>query len=510
MAAGSPASRGAAGSWVRLDLVENTAEGPAFDRCEFDGVLKGRQVLHSRFLYGEVRKGTGPTWEAVRSRSGCAGVPSGTAPDPWTLRATPYLLADVDVVRPPVSGIATSLQVSLRLRRLVEFTENGAPSYEKRTMSVKLQIPPGRVGMVPLLIANERETETFGLRELLLRVRTSPTNSPSREYGEIEISSDVPLATILLDGGAVGRTLREDPVLLNAVPTGPQEIVVIDPSGREVRASAQVERDRRSSLALALLPHFASSGPAGLRALGKNPQGGEEFWRDKDGAIVVRVPGGEFQMGSPGETGEPAERPQHSVRVGGLLMDKTEVTWGQYRRFAVETGRALPPAPVWGQPESFPATNVTWEEAHSFCSWAGGRLPTEAEWELAARGRDGRLYPWGGDWDPARCNTQEGGPHAPTAAASYPGCVSADGLLDLAGSVWEWCQDWYDPTYYARSPVENPSGPETGPSRVSRGGSWVNPSSWVRAAMRQGIDPAWPDPTRGFRCAMNDPARAAQ
>jgi formylglycine-generating enzyme required for sulfatase activity len=209
-------------------------------------------------------------------------------------------------------------------------------------------------------------------------------------------------------------------------------------------------------------------------------------------------------MGSPDPEGEAPEHPQHIVRLKGFLMDKTEVTWGQYLRFATETGRPVPEAPVWGMRESFPVSNVTWEDAHAFCAWAGGRLPTEAEWERAARGDDSRRYPWGDDWDASRCNTQESGPHAPTAAGVYQDCVSPYGILDLAGSVWEWCQDWYDAGYYAKSPVDNPIGPEVGQLRVSRGASWVNPAEWARSAYRQGIDPRWPNPLRGFRCVQED------
>jgi formylglycine-generating enzyme required for sulfatase activity len=242
----------------------------------------------------------------------------------------------------------------------------------------------------------------------------------------------------------------------------------------------------------------------GLRPLGRNPQGGEELWREKDGAIVVRIPGGEFQMGSPATEGEPSEHPRHVVRVSSFLMDKTEVTWGQYKRFLAASSRPPPKSPLWGMPEAFPASSITWEEARAFCAWAGGRLPTEAEWERAARGDDARQYPWGNTFDPWRCNTRDGGPHAPTPAAAYPDCVGPYGVLDLAGGVLEWCSDWYGETYYAESPVENPTGPETGTRRVLRGGNWMSASSMVRVASRLGIEPTWPGPMTGFRCAQED------
>ena len=256
---------------------------------------------------------------------------------------------------------------------------------------------------------------------------------------------------------------------------GEREVVVRDASGREARAVARVEKGRRTSLSLTLLKDSVASSD-GLHPLGRNQQGGEEFWREKDGAIVVRVPGGEFQMGSPQGAGESSEHPRHAVRLRGFLMDKTEVTWGQYVRFARDSSRHLPESPVWGMPEALPASNVTWNEASAFCAWAGGRLPTEAEWERAARGDDSRQYPWGDNWEPWRCNTRDGGPHAPTPAAAYPDCVSPYGVLNLTGSVWEWCSDWYDEAYYAKSPVDNPTGPETGTTRVSRGGDWMSPS----------------------------------
>jgi formylglycine-generating enzyme required for sulfatase activity len=491
--------------WVRLELVENTAEGPAYDRCKIEGILLDRNASRWRVFYGEARAGADAGWQAMRPRSGCAAVASEPSPGPWTLRGSPYLVVDVALEASATSEREVTLEASLTLRRLTGFAKAGAPTYEERTENRTLRVPAESSAVVPVLVASQKEIDEFRVRELLLRFRAIDSDSrPQAEYSEIAVAADVPRANIFLDGGFVGRTSSEGPVVLGTVRTGEREVAVRDPSGREARTVVQVEKGSRADVSLTLLPQSAESQPDGLRALGHNAQGSEEFWREKDGALVVRIPGGEFQMGSAEGEGEPAEHPQHAVRLKSFLIDKTEVTWGQYRRFVTQTSRPLPKPPIWGMPETFPVSNVTWDDAHAFCAWAGGRLPTEAEWERAARGDDARQYPWGNTFDPWRCNTRDGGPHAPTPAATYPDCVSPYGVLDLAGSVWEWCQDWYDAAYYANSPVENPTGPETARLRVMRGGAWMSPNSWTRSTVRQGIEPGWPGPMHGFRCAQDD------
>jgi formylglycine-generating enzyme required for sulfatase activity len=222
-----------------------------------------------------------------------------------------------------------------------------------------------------------------------------------------------------------------------------------------------------------------------------------EWTNPADGSRLIRVPAGRFRMGS--GDGRDDEQPVHEVSLGSYSIGKHAVTWGQYRRFCQETGRAEPPDPGFAHETSHPVVNVSWDDAAAYCGWAGLRLPTEAEWEYAARGADGRSYPWGNqppDETLANFDSRHGGTRS---VGSYPMGASPVGCLDLAGNVWEWTADWYGP--YEAVASADPRGPETGCRRVLRGGGWCYDGSFLRASLREALDPSARIFEFGFRVA---------
>jgi formylglycine-generating enzyme required for sulfatase activity len=191
------------------------------------------------------------------------------------------------------------------------------------------------------------------------------------------------------------------------------------------------------------------------------------------------------------------EKPAHQVKLDGYWIYKNEVTVGQYKQFCAATGRTMPNLDSDFSGDDHPVVNVTWFDAVAYCRWAGVRLPTEAQWEKAARGTDGRIYPWGNVWDKDKANADG---DQTTPVGSFPKGASPYGCLDMAGNVWEWCQDWYGSDYYASSPASNPTGPASGDKRVLRGGSWISTSYFCRCAGRDGNDPSSTYHGYGFRC----------
>lgn len=223
----------------------------------------------------------------------------------------------------------------------------------------------------------------------------------------------------------------------------------------------------------------------------------------KDGAEMVWTSSGDFLMGS--SSGNSDESPQRSVYLDGFWMYKNEVTVAQYRAFCQTTGRSMPDAPNWGWQDTHPMVNVSWHDSTAYASWAGGSLPTEAQWEKAARGTDGRLFPWGNVWDISKCANAGNSSSGTKPVGSYPSGVSPFECMDMAGNSWEWCKDWYSDTYYQIAPGRNPLGPVDGNYRVMRGGSWLDGAgaSSFRCSFRTFNLAANRYISIGFRCVKN-------
>jgi len=267
--------------------------------------------------------------------------------------------------------------------------------------------------------------------------------------------------------------------------------------------------------------------------------------REKVHARMVRVPGGKFLMGTSRAEAERLkvdfakfgadidwfadEMPQHAVRMDGFRIGKTEVTNAEYETFIRDGGytdpqwwseegwqwrqkRGIQEPLFWHNPRfnapQQPVTGVSWYEANAYAKWIGCRLPTEAEWEYAARGTDGRRYPWGGQWpDNARAiaglDFRTG---APGLVGRRPLGRCPFGSEDMAGNVWEWCADGYSADYYKQPKTDNPRGPRRGSYRVIRGGGWPDMANFLRCAVRGRVFPFGRNCDIGFRIAADESA----
>lgn len=221
---------------------------------------------------------------------------------------------------------------------------------------------------------------------------------------------------------------------------------------------------------------------------------------------LVLIRGGEFLMGADSEGDH---SPIHQVRLDSFYMDKYEVTNSQYLTFCQTTGHRLPA--FWGMSgfrsgpdyRHHPVVGVNWRDAAAYAEWCGKRLPTEAEWEYAARGRlAGMDFPNGDTLDPSDGNYNRSGQGGPVAVGSYR--ANGFGLHDMQGNVVEWVADFYAAEYYASSPAINPPGPETGRFRVIRGGGWHSGAACNRVYYRNALPPNWLDFAVGFRCVRDN------
>ncbi len=260
------------------------------------------------------------------------------------------------------------------------------------------------------------------------------------------------------------------------------------------------------------------------------PVSGSILVSKKDNMNLVFVPAGEFVMGS-SQSGYDDEKPEHEVFLDDYWIDQTEVTNAMFTRFVDETGYVtdLERAGMaytwngggwtaisdgsWKYPygnstsvngrENYPVIQVSWNDADAYCNWAGRRLPTEAEWEKAARGPDGNIYPWGNS-SPSRQLANYGGLIGDlTSVGSFQTGISDFGAFDMGGNVMEWVADWYAAAYYSASPYANPPGPSPSKHKVMRGGSWQLGTLWLSGYNREVSTPGLGNNNLGFRCAKD-------
>jgi formylglycine-generating enzyme required for sulfatase activity len=258
----------------------------------------------------------------------------------------------------------------------------------------------------------------------------------------------------------------------------------------------------------------------GLVYIGTNTSGYEEYMNTKDSMIVIKIPAGNFTMGSDAGEGATDEEPEHVVYISEYYIGKYEVTNKQYKKFCDATSRSYPSDPGFDGMSSYftsypdyPVVMVSWYDAVDYCAWAGLRLPTEAEWEKASRGSaDERTYPWGftepyynGQY---YCNydySDADGYLYTCPVTAFSIGKSPYGCYNMAGNVWEWCNDWYYGSYYSISPSTDPQGPTTGNNKVVRGGSWSDNAGYMRSAFRLYNSPS--DMLYGligFRCSASE------
>ncbi len=232
------------------------------------------------------------------------------------------------------------------------------------------------------------------------------------------------------------------------------------------------------------------------------------------GGVMVSVPEGEYYVGCNRRRDrhcDADENPYHKVKLDAYYIDQYEVTIAQYRECVEEKVCRAPKEYSDFDADDQPAVGVSWNDATTYCEWAGKRLPTEAEWEQAARGPDGNVYPWGNYNCGCECAVQEErqlygcGKDSTLPVGTAKKGQSPYGTYDQAGNVWEWVYDWYDPKYFANSETENPKGPETGEKKVRKGGGFANVKNYLRTSDRSPAPPEMLSNSTGFRCAKTAP-----
>ncbi len=353
--------------------------------------------------------------------------------------------------------------------------------------------------------------------------------------GALAVAAKLSGINVWLGDRRIGTTTAEGELVVTDLPVGTYRLKARKAGHPDWERAVDIVADRRIRITIEI---------EDVAAPGVNVSG--------DGAEMVLIPAGEFWMGATEDAVQPVrefckknpksdycqfgqpdrdELPRHRVMLDAFYIDRFEVSNALFDKFVKATGRQTmaeiegesavwrlqdgrwqrpqikgatwraPNGPGSSAQPTHPVVQVSWFDAVAYCEWAGKRLPTEAEWEKAARGADGYRFPWGNEWDPTRLNGFRGGNSAPTPVGTYPRGASPYGVHDMAGNVWEWVADWYGEGYYKVSPAQNPPGPAEGKARVARGGSWLDGPVLNETTRRLAPRPSWRSNGRGFRCA---------
>jgi len=423
---------------------------------------------------------------------------------------------DIEQVAPAAPGYQGEIVTWLRDFQAQGMTPIGIALYQA---AKDLSQEPGKVNSI-VLISDGQETCGVDPCQMVEKLRASGFRITVYVIGlKVDDPTRQQLTCIARAGGGVYQDVQSDVELQQALDQVQTEI-----EKNEVVAVAPATPTPVPPVVPASPTLVTTTAPTITPALGI----GATQVNPIDGMRMVYVPAGEFLMGITesdsimlaAELGGEfsidmnwlsSMQPQHRVYLDAYWMYQTEVTNGMYAQ-CVAAGVCQPPYSndsynrdsYYDNPTYavYPVMYVDWDQANTYCGWVEGRLPSEAEWEKAARGTDGRTYPWGEQAPDCSLANYYGCDVGDTqAVGSYPQGASPYGALDLAGNVWEWVADWYSGTYYIGSPSENPQGPASGEYRVGRGGSWVIESWNLRSSGRYRINPDFRNGDIGFRCA---------
>ena len=467
---------------LRVETVANR-EGVPVERCEVREVESAN--ASPSFASWSTLSDTSGVRCGLGTFAGSMPAPSGTSLSPRLINEIAAAVGwEPGAMDPgPVGAFQVFLTITAK-------QGTGAPVMDRRTT----RLEPGEEYLVPVSLAPE----------VLLRIRVGwAAREGATEYGAVSVIEAAPGSEVILDGGVAGRVGADGSILLASVPVGQRELRIHGAAGLVAARTVSVAKGRTVLVAPGYMGSGSPPRPT-LTPTGRNGQGYQEYRRVRDGAVLVQIPEGEFLMGNLETEGAPLP---HTVSVSSFLIDKLPLTVGRFKRFAIATGRPLPPDPYWGVHDDFPVAFVRWDEARAYCEWAGGRLPTEAEREKATRGTDGRMFPWGSEPPaPERAVFRRNwGQEGNDAVGIRPLGASPFGLFDTGGNMWEFCEDWWDPDYFKTSPKTDPAGPKTGRARLVKGGSWDSRPTVLSASSRNFAYIGYREGDFGFRCAAEPP-----